>query len=553
VDRAAAAVAMLQSQQADERWLIVVSDFQSREFPQSLPEFRDKNSRTVLIDLSPGEARSAGVTSVSLQPRQPIPGLVREAVADVAGRPDDKRAVTVSLTTINGRTLDERPAQVAMMDSAGRGRARFPVRLPSERWTLLKASLQDDDALDWDNTRSELIEVPPRQTVTLLDAPALPSARRVVKLALDWSEGKLASWPLKLSPTAEIAPDTAVAVLLAGEWPDAARATRLRDFVRNGGTLVWFLRPGLEAAWKDLPADRRALLRELLPADPGPDPPASDFNTVGVAAPDDPVLEGLIDERFEARRIVVRRFVPLLDNDTQATTLLNASPKTPAGRSRPKGLLYREPLGAGTVFTWTTVPDRQFGNLATHPLFLPLVVGTALRPASRSDAQNVELGQPVSVAGSKYDGIDRLRVQGPGGAVVEVPATLDKGVRRFVHSDVAEPGLYLWRRATGADEVLAVSNVQHPSAEAQLNYKAPHTLAAAGPMTTVARSVNELQGQFDAMSEPDPRWPVLVSLVMLLLCAEALMGSTTGLWRGRGAGAHARVGTATEGNAPEVS
>ena len=47
---------------------------------------------------------------------------------------------------------------------------------------------------------------------------------------------------------------------------------------------------------------------------------------------------------------------------------------------RPKiGLLFRKPVGEGQVFTFATLPDSRFTNLATHPIFLPMLVRLALQ------------------------------------------------------------------------------------------------------------------------------------------------------------------------------
>src|SRR5690606_9030525 len=62
--RIAAAVDLLGKQEANQKWLIVISDLQSREFPQPLSGLDEL--RVVMIDLHPAEARAAGITGVSL-------------------------------------------------------------------------------------------------------------------------------------------------------------------------------------------------------------------------------------------------------------------------------------------------------------------------------------------------------------------------------------------------------------------------------------------------------------------------------------------------------
>src|SRR5262249_26911258 len=83
VDRVSNAIALLDRQPADQKYLVVLSDFQSKEFGRPLADVKD--GQTVLLDLHPPEARSAGVTRVSVSPQQPIPGTGSEAVVEITG------------------------------------------------------------------------------------------------------------------------------------------------------------------------------------------------------------------------------------------------------------------------------------------------------------------------------------------------------------------------------------------------------------------------------------------------------------------------------------
>ena len=174
VDRISAAQELLKRQAGDEKWLVVIGDFQKKEFAHPLNEFPE--GRLVMLDLHPAEARSAGIAQVSIDPAQPTPGIGSDAVVDVIGHSGNARPVMLSITTPDGRKLAEAGTQMANLDSAGHARLRFPVRLPAEQWMLLQASFQDQDDMAWDNARSRLIELPPRQIVDLLDAPGLADA-----------------------------------------------------------------------------------------------------------------------------------------------------------------------------------------------------------------------------------------------------------------------------------------------------------------------------------------------------------------------------------------
>ena len=137
----------------------------------------------------------------------------------------------------------------------------------NRRHLLLTAELPEDD-LPWDNSRSQLVELPPRQLVTFVDAPTQPTASKIIRLSLDPSQGGRPDWPLDVKSSADLTGREQAAVILLTDWPDEARATRLRDFARAGGTLVLLLQPGLEQSWSKLPDRQRNAIAELLPAAP---------------------------------------------------------------------------------------------------------------------------------------------------------------------------------------------------------------------------------------------------------------------------------------------
>ena len=89
-----------------------------------------------------------------IDPAQPTPGTGSEAVVDVVGKPNSSRPLVVSATTPAGAKLVETGVQVASLDSAGHARVRVPLRLPAQPWMLVKASLQDEDDMPWDNSRA---------------------------------------------------------------------------------------------------------------------------------------------------------------------------------------------------------------------------------------------------------------------------------------------------------------------------------------------------------------------------------------------------------------
>ncbi len=527
VDRVASAVDLLNREHADDRWLVVISDLQKREFPSPLPI--PKGAHVVLIDLHPDDPRTAGITRVAVEPSQPTPGVDSEAVVDMTGRPNTSRPVTLSVSTPAGNKLLDAPVQVATLDAAGHARMRFRVRLPVERWMMLNAALADEDDMAWDNSRSRLIETPPRQIVNFLGTRPTPSSNAYPAwIALDPSEGAWPQgWSLTVNAVNDVTADANVAVLLAEDWPDETRGGTFRVSCAAGARSscscdrVW-KKPGASYPKAAAPPWRPCFLpnRNYPPAWPRSIPfpwPLKPMRCSPVFAP----------ERFH--EIIVRRLIPF-STDPQATPLLTCFPQDPRPGLRPAGLLYRKPLGSGTIYTVATLPESQFTNFALHPLFLPLMVRMAQRPPQRGDARNIELGQPITLAGRQYDALASVTIQGPRNDTTIVKPDRAGGIIQFPFGPAAAPGLYTWLKPA-SNEAMAITNVQLPASESELFYTPAQSLADPADNVMIARSVNELASKVISLAEPRPQWGLPIAIVLLMLCLEALMASLTRLWK----------------------
>jgi Aerotolerance regulator N-terminal len=511
-DRVAAAIALLQSQPADQKWLVIISDFQSKEFSHPLPPFKD--GELVLLSCQPTDARSAGITKVTITPRQPIPGISSEAAVEVTGQPGDARAVELNISSADGTPISQTAPTMANLDPTGRATVRFPINLPAQRWIQLTAKLSADDAMLWDNQRTQLVQIPPKQNVTIFSQQP-SAAERFVQLALDPSEGRLSDWPLAVKTGGPLSNNT-VAVLT--RWPNAPTAAALADCARRGGNVVLFLQPGLATTWAALPAAEKTSLAELLPSPPI-ERAGETICNVAIADANDPLLEGITDQRFQWDSIVVRQLLAF-SPEGSTSTILNAAPLDPLPGSRLRGLLFRKPVGAGVCFTMATLPEPPLTNFATHPTFLPLLVRMALSN-SAAKAQNVELGEPLTL---DLPSETQIQIQGPQHELYRIKSSDG----HFLFSDAAEPGIYTWQRISDG-QTEALTNVQLPAAESQLSYRPPQTIAPPGPNVVIVSSVDQLQAKIADLNQPQPRWSGPIAIVMFLLCIEALMGSASRL------------------------
>jgi hypothetical protein len=528
-DRVCSAVQFLSSQPAEQKWLVVLSDFQTREFGQTLPALQE--GRTLLLDLHPAEARSAGITNISLNPLQPIPGIPLQANIQITGQLGDSRAVTLKMESTDGNPISQSTPAMATFDSSRRATVQFPVKLPTQQWILLSAALTADDAMAWDNQRTRLIEVPPKQKVGVLQLLAGSSSERVLTLALDPSEGTLSEWPLTVSKVTRPAPNDDVIVAALPHWPSATQAKALQNFTSSGRTLVLFLAPGLERSWSTLSTQTQNALTALLPSVPL-QRPGTVLCRAAVGDPTDPLLTGLTDEKYQLSAIVVRQLLPL-SAEGDSTAILNAVPVDPTNGSRTQGLLFRKPVGRGVCYTCATLPDSQYTNLATHPTFLPLLVRMALKSPEQAAEQNVELGQPLIISGEKYPDQTELDIEGPQHEHYQVPAVQSDDGRQFVFTQANQPGLYQWR-TSGNPSPIAMSNVQLPAAESDLTYRPADSVAPPGVNTIIATSMADLSTKVASLTAPQPQWSIPLAIVMFLLCLEALLGSWSKIWKPEG-------------------
>lgn len=518
-DRVASAASFLDRQEASDKWLIVLTDLQNKEFPRPMPPF--DGGRFVLLDLHASDPRSVGITKVSLDPPQPVPGVLSEAVVEIIGRAGDQRAVTVALTSLDGQETYKSSPTMASLDNGGRVELRFPIKLPNERFVGIKAQLSGDDDLPWDDTRTQLVEIPPRQPTRLI-SPADTPAVRAAHLALDPNQGTLDSWPLNVR-TGDLSSDDRAAVAVLTHWPAESEIRQFTDLAQSGGNIILFLSPGLAEAWPALPKSQQDALGNLLPSVPFA---ASTGGNIVMTSAHDPLLSGLTDDQGAFPPAHIRRLLGFTP-DRSTPPILGVANDTDT--APPQGLLFRKPLGKGFVYSIATLPDALDSNLATNPAFLPLLVRMCLPTAANSAGSNIELGQPV-IFDSPLSADRSLNLQTPSGGSYAITGTDSGGARHFIFSQATDPGFYIWRSANSTDP-LAVANAQLPASESELIFRPADSVMPHSDNVVIARSMGDLRSKMTQLTEPEPRWSGAVALVLILICLEALMGSTSGLWK----------------------
>lgn len=533
LDAVSSASEILGKNPAAQKMLVVISDFQATDFPRPLPQLSDPQLRIVALDLHPDRPRSAGVASMTIKPAQVVAGIRASLQVDIAGTPGDVRPVAISVTSLDGKQLLAKPPQMANIDDSGHTALTFDLEMPNERWQLITAKLQGEDPMPWDDSRTLAIELPPQQRVLVWDTdPALAAPQRLVRLALDPGEGRLANWPLRVETGSAIAQgqNAIVAIFEQPPTPDVAR--QWRDFVTAGGKLILILKPGIESTWTSAPGESRTILEALLPSSPH-EITYSDLLRVvpASAARQDPATVGLADDPKALAEMRANRLVGFTISDQQSTQLLLSTAagdrRAPADRD---GLLYLRKVGRGRVYTWACIPDSVITNLGTHPLFLPLLVNQCLRAHETSLATNTVIGTPATVDEADVRAGGDLELRTPGGQVYQLAPQNRDGRRVFVYEDTREAGIYPWRKA-GDATIRALTSISGPGEESEATYRPADAILPRTNGALIARSMQDLDAKITQVSQPQPRWSLPLAIVLVLLCAEGLFSNAPAVWK----------------------
>jgi hypothetical protein len=526
IDRVAAAAQMLADAGEDKKWLIVITDAQQKEFPRPLPQIA--GGRTILIDLHPGDVRNAAITRIATDPPQPRLGIPAQIVVDLAGHPNETRQVTLQVAPVDQPSAGAAaaslpPLPLARFDNAGRAELRTPFSFTAGSWLLITANLTSTEPLPWAATRSELVRISPRQTTAVLSIGwPNPQTERLIRLALDPSEGAQTAWPIQV----HAAPpkwDESMIVALLDQWPDQPTLDEMQKFVRAGGSLVLFVQPGLEDSWKTLDAVRQQSLSGLLPSPPQPPPAVGVIFHAGIVRPNDEILADIGSAPDAPARLVITRLMRFAPGDSQINAIINAVPSESDTGSASSGLLWSRRVGDGRVYTWATMPDRSCGNLRVWEIFPPSLVNAARSGAMQQKNVNIEPGQSLTIAASNVPDGAEVDIQPPGQEPVRVNRINDQ----YVFADTSALGVYAWqwRNAIGQTGALGWANVQPPAAEADLRYRPLKELAPDAANTLAAHSLDEVRQRLQAMEEPRPQWTTPIAVVLVLLCVEALLGA----------------------------
>jgi hypothetical protein len=469
----AAAYRLLREAGAAQRRIIVVSDLARGGWDQAalgaLPLF-DASVPVRLLRLGGDGARNrAGVVRLGARGESRVAGeprVVRAQIVNNGPDPvlpvelwlDDKIAATRLETIAPGTGA---AVEFPLRPSAA-GAQRIEVRLPPDRYPA------DDRRLLGIDVTAPLsvlaIDGEPGASLTGSETFFLQEALRAERLAVTVPVRVAVAGPEL--PDAPVPAGTSVVVVANVRAPGQKGAQALADYVAAGGSLLVFWGGACDAdAW-------RRTLPGLLPA-----------AVAGTeqAPPEQPWRIGALD--YDAAPLAV--FHPPA-NGTFATASFTMRARlerpTPAAHVLARFAdgapwLIEQRVGRGRVVFAASTADLEGNDLATRPVYVPLVQRLVLWLAdSLEEAADVEhvAGEPLEFAGPAELAGTLLGVETPGGAHRDAPFLPTAAGSSATLAQTGEVGFYRWSRPGRA----GVAAVDVPAAESELAPLAAEELEA---------------------------------------------------------------------------
>ncbi|MBN1553265.1 MAG: BatA domain-containing protein [Phycisphaerae bacterium] len=493
-----------------------------------------REMKLLFLDAARGEINNVGITNVSIVGPRVADATVTFRVTivntspsarrvDVTFRPDDAKAAPRKITQSLG--------------PAGRDDAEatltFTHRVSQPGWSLGEIRIEQADDLLVDNRWRYCLDVAPHVRALVVHGPSQADPGEMLSLALDWRDETQADrpWPIRVT---NIAAEEFTAGILNSfqavffrDVPTFTKQTAaaLGEFVRNGGTVWFFLGPEVNLA--DYNARFSETSAGLLPGvlgEPfGQVGPDADVLAVKDVAEDHPLFAGLFDAPADYRTTRTRRYVSFQARSGAARILMTLENDAP--------LLVEQTVGKGKTLWCFTTADPRWGNLPAQPIFLPMVVRAATRSVeTRAGSAMHTAGREIEIQpGPRAADATNLRITPPGGVENTQPLTipLEKGSARFTRTD--RLGVYSWEALDGNQKVLAggafVVNPYGP--ESDLVAFTPEALRTelrnrGCKQAYVAATLDELSAAVAADAQGRNYRDVLVAAVILLLLAEAV-------------------------------
>jgi len=530
--------------------IYVFSDLQRASFEEIAGAEKltgDKKIHVMIVNTAPQPAGNIGISNVEIGGRRIVNSVIETTATVVNSAPGD-REVKVGLK-IDGRVVG--PPRRVTLAAAGRDRSAATVRFLTsagptaggrvgEVFLLNEEDKPLSDDLDADNERRFCVRIGPRARALILrgqvadDANIASDASTMLTIATDpWSGRDDAPWsitPKLMYATDFQAADLAgIDALLATNVPafTPAQASAIRQFVSDGGTVMLFLGPDVDAEAYNK-AFGASLPGKLGPAvgQIGPDAEAVATATADTA---DPYLKGLFKDRSDYLSPIVRRYFRMDRTGRGSTVLMGLENRDP--------LMLTKRVGGGRFTVCATAASGQWSNFlgsGANVIVSMVIRACLLAPRDPGEIDSYLWGAQATIApkGVKHGSV-RITLPIKEGSKNKTAALLlnSRGMATF--TDTRHLGVYHWRMiGPEADKPGASGSFAVNVSGAESDLKSYTTEGLRGVLKKakfkrfyVGSSLKEVTASASADAQPTEWWDVVCIVVILLLIAEALVAN----------------------------
>jgi len=453
------AVRLLKGETLPQKAIYLFTDLQriSLEGLGALEQLRKQRIPLLLVDCSRKPPVNVGISELRITGRRVVDQALEATATLVNSSPTDK-LVEVWLQ-VDGQPRGE-PVR-KMLRAAGKPGARSIVRFhhrfstPGPHFGQVAIDVRDD--LPADNVRRFAVEIAPRVPV-LLVRPASAGAGRGtldpaswLQVALDPFAGAAASWSIRPrtltveSLSADVLAGARAVFLADVPAFTPAQASAIVDFVRAGGTAVLFLGPAV-----DTDNYNRRFVQEV-PFSGGllPGRLEQAHGQVGLTARAlravknlrHPYLAGLYETPADYPEVLIQRYYRVRPSAGRMEAILSAPGGDP--------IVSTKRFGRGRVVLFATTASPEWNNLATTPIFLPMIVRICLQAGEQPAAEHTyPAGAAVHIRPrGKLPEKAAVNVSLPDGSVQVLPLDAAGGASGITFTNTHAPGVYHWQLA----------------------------------------------------------------------------------------------------------
>ncbi len=526
------------------RQIFVITDLQALswegleppEETKTLDELSDEDRKeaeipVIFVDCNRNPKPNVAVQDVELEAAVPIAGVPVSATVSLfnAAPKADQRHLELYVDGV-------KEASSPAIEVPGEGNKDYDFQFAFRSGGLHRCEVRlvGDDGSPLDNRRFFTMEVDQGIPVAIVSSERheIPYLEDTYYLAQALSPG--GSWALRATPlvAADLASENLsqyLAVYLVNlPAPSAGVAERLRDYVENGGNLVWICGENVDPAAYD--AMNEQAQNALLPA------PLLEVREPQLGSGRDSWFVGQIDKEHKSlahlaepaslyQSVLVYKHVRI---DGKAPSASGARVMMRLDDGEP--LMIERDVERGRTILLGTNVHVGWTNLPLRPIFLPLFARMTFEMVGAEQARHTAIaGSPIVVQFDPQNRPTNVEIVPPSGSLERFDTVDEEGRREneFRYRNTHEIGVYSVRLLGGPRPSQSAVSVNVDPDEAmpvKLDREEMEERFAPTPLV-FAEDPEDLSGTFKLLREGESLWETFLALVLVVLVFETFVAN----------------------------